>query len=160
MSIFESIKNSLTSKKQTSQETYVAIIGRADKPLDGDAERLEQLLKELNISVEQSEKDAGVIAEVKRLQLLADSVSVEHKAEREAEKVARAYGAEMQRIIAEKQAEYERLTLVHGRASGRVSSATEAVMNIDKLYKANKSLFATDPNIVYRQWEKSLTDKG
>ncbi len=133
MNIFKALRNNLVEKKQTMQGLYLELLNRADDPKEGDAERLEAVINELGITIEQAQTDAAIIAEVKQLKPIAAESETRQKESGIAARAAAAYAQETDALFIQRRDEYIALDDAHRRAGTKCNESYKAIERLDEI---------------------------
>ena len=120
-------------------ETYRWLIARAHNPQAGDDDLLLKVCTQLDISVEDAEADAAIVAEIASLQPIADDRKNRDIAHSKARGELDAFDAETERIVNERKPSRVKLGEAEAHAGAKVNGSISAAERIQKLQFVNRS---------------------
>jgi len=139
---FSSEADRVRRERERQRAEYVAILRRADNPQPGDEDRLEDLLKSLNLRVDQAEADAEKIKLIRERDQYVAALAEAREEQAEAREEAKAFNADAER--------QNRLKFNAGRdaAIKRVDTANRLVQEFTLQIEAIDRLIENEPWLV------------
>lgn len=167
MSAFTTIFEKKKAALSNDWIAYGEILSRVNSPQKDDDATMERLIHSLSLTPQQVESDLAAVKKMQSLQAIASGRESAHVAKGEADKALREHLAETAKLIAERNAEAERLALSAAKAGARIAEASAAHSEIELAIKAHAHLFPNElksklvenPGFVTAPILKSLQDK-
>lgn len=99
MKLLDAISESFSARRKTARQQYVGILQRADDPRRGDAELLEKLMEQLDLSPDDVRADLAVIERVRELEPIAADLEPRRAAHKQSSRDREAFGHEYEEAV-------------------------------------------------------------